>query len=266
MTGSGEGPASITVLGSATCEDTAIVSSRLLALGVPFADVDIDADPVAAQRVASLNGGNRVTPRFIVGHFAVMVAEPTLEALGYLLAAAVYDVAAPKATDYHGELTTRSIPVRHLDAVGDGRFSLEQLRGRRQVALFLGHGADCLACFGYARQLARRQESLAEADGLPLIVVAGEIAAAEGWRHGIDDDVTILADPNGAWKREVATVIGADAGDAILLLLDRYGAPRAGSMAEEAGGLIDPSEGIEWLRFLALECPECSGELPWPAT
>ena len=143
-----EAPLPITVLGSTTCEDTAIVTSRLRSLGVPFRDVDIDADPVAARRVVSLNHGNRVTPTVIVGDDAAVQAEPTLEALGELLAAARYDVGPPRATDYHGELTTCSIPVRHLDAAGDGRFSLEQLRGRRQVALFLGHGADCLACFG----------------------------------------------------------------------------------------------------------------------
>lgn len=261
-----EAPAPIAVLGSTTCEDTAIVTSRLRALGVPFRDVDIDADPAAARHVASLNHGNRVTPMVIVGDDTAVQAEPSLEALGELLAAARYDVGPPQATDYHGELTTRSIPVRHLDGVGDGGFSLGQLRGRRQVALFLGHGADCLACFGYARQLARRREAFAEADGLPLIIVAGDTAAAAGWRHGIDDAVTILADPDGGWKGAVATHVGATAGDAILLLLDRFGAPRAGSMAAEAGGLIDPSEAVEWLRFLALECPECSGELPWPTS
>lgn len=261
-----EAPLPIVVLGSETCEDTAVVASRLRALGVPFQYVDIDGDPVAARRVASLNQGNRVTPTVIVGDDAEVKAEPTLEALGELLAVARYAIGPPRATDFHGDLTTRSIPVRHLDAVGEGALSLGQLRGRRQVALFLGHGPDCLACLGYARQLAGRRQSFAEVDGLPLIVVAGDIDALAGWRHGIPDAVTILADPDGGWKQAIAATVGAAAGDAILLLLDRFGAPRAGSTANEAGGLIDPSEAVDWLRFLALECPECSGELPWPSS
>jgi hypothetical protein len=53
----------MTVLGSTTCEDTAIVASRLRALGVPFLEVDIDADAAAARRVASLNGGRVVAVR-----------------------------------------------------------------------------------------------------------------------------------------------------------------------------------------------------------
>jgi hypothetical protein len=213
--------------------------------------------------VSSLNVGRRVTPTLVVGDDAVVRAEPTLEALGELLQAAGHDVRPPRATDYHGDLITRSIPVRTLVGDRGARFSLDQLRGRRQVALFLAHAADCLPCFGYARQLAGSRDALAEADAQPLVVVADDIRAAGGWRHGIDDAVTILADPHGTWKQAVTAHVGARAGDAILLLLDRFGAPRAGSGAEEAGGLIDPAEAVEWLRFLALECPECSGELPW---
>lgn len=259
-------PLPITVLGSTTCEDTAIVASRLRALGVPFQNIDVDADPAMAQRLLSLNHGNRVTPTVIAGDDATVQAEPTLEALGELLVAAGHHIELPRVIQYHGELITRSIPVRHLASVGDGSFSLEQLGGRRQVALFLGHGAGCLACFGYARQLARRRDAFAEQDGVPLIVVESEVDAAADWRHGIDDHVMILADPDGGWKQAVADHVGAPASDAILLLLDRFGAPRAGSMAAEAGGLINPTDAVEWLGFLALECPECSGELPWPSS
>jgi hypothetical protein len=264
-------PRPITVLGSTTCEDTAIVSSRLRALDVPFIAVDIDADPAAALRVASLNDGHRVTPTVIVGvdeagHDQLVRAEPSLETLGELVRAAGHDARPPEAHGYHGDLTTRSIPVRHLDGVDGRPLSLEQLRGRRQVALFLAHGPDCLACFGYARQLAATADALGESDALPLIVVRGEVDGATAWRHGIDNRVAILADPDGRWKHAVATHVGLRPGDAILLLLDRFGAPRAGSAGEEAGALIDPPEAVDWLRFLALECPECSGELPWPTT
>ncbi len=41
---------------------------------------------------ASLNDGNRVTPTVIVGDDVAVEAEPTLEALGELPAAAGYDV------------------------------------------------------------------------------------------------------------------------------------------------------------------------------
>lgn len=48
-------------------------------------------------------------------------------------------------------------------------------------------------------------------------------------------------------------------------MLDRFAAPRAGSSTAEAGGLIDPSEAVEWMGFLILECPACAGEIEWRA-
>ncbi len=265
MTGD-RAPLPITVLGAVTCEDTAVVTGRLRALGVPFRDVDIDRDPEAARRVATLNGGHRVTPTVVAGDDERVIAEPSLEALGALLAEAGHHVQSPRATQLHGDVTSRSVPVRHLDITGGGQVSLERFRGRRQTALFLAHDAACLPCFGYARQLSGQRTALDDADAMPLLVVADDVAAAAGWRHGIDEAVTIAADPDGAWKRSVAGVIGAPASAAMLVLLDRFGAPRVTSVAEEAGGLIDPVGAVEWLRFLELECPECSGELPWPSS
>lgn len=49
-----------------------------------------------------------------------------------------------------------------------------------------------------------------------------------------------------------------------LVLLDRFGAPRVVSAAGDAGGLIGSSDVAGWLRFLALECPSCAGEVDWP--
>ena len=76
----------IEVLGAVTCEDTAIVRSRLDALGVAYRYRDVDDEPAALDRIQALNGGHRITPTVVVGDMAV--AEPTLEALGELVAAA----------------------------------------------------------------------------------------------------------------------------------------------------------------------------------
>lgn len=257
-------PTPIVVYGSATCEDTAIVRSRLAAVGVPFTYVDIDGEPAAAARVEAWNGGHRVTPTVVLGSDEQVVAEPTLERLGELVAAGGYAVDAIDVTQYHGERIGRAIPFATLPTADGGTFSVANLRGKRQAALFLGHDAGCLACFGYARQLAAAHADLGEADAVALIVVGSDPAAVAGWRHGVDPQSTILADADGAWKRAVTASIEAAATDAVVIVLDRYGAPRAGASVAEAGGLPDPSAIVEWLRFIALDCPECSGELPWP--
>lgn len=250
-----DGTLPLLVLGSATCEDTAVIRSRLVALGIPFHESDVDLDPAAADRMVALNDGQRVTPTLVFGADRLVVAEPTLERLGELLAIAGYTVEPPRAVDYHGELVTRSIPFQRLPAVDGGSVSLEALRGRRQVVLFLGHTSGCLACFGYARQLAARHEALAAADAVVLIVVDDDVDGALGWRHGISADVGILADSGGSWKREIARHVRMPADAADLLMLDRFGAPRAGSSAAEAGGLIDPSDAVDWMGSLDLECP-----------
>jgi peroxiredoxin len=253
----------ITVFGSRTCEDTAITESRLATWAVPFRDIDIDEDDVAAAEVERLVG-HRVTPTVTVAERGVVATEPTLEELGTIVAAAGWKVAPPVAVDYHGDVTTRSIPIASVASDDGGSFRLTSLRGRRQALLFLAHAPSCLPCFGYARQLARQRAALDEADADVLIVGAGTVDDVAAWRHGIDPAVRLLADPGGAWKAAVAAHVGFAAEDAAVLALDRFGAPRAGSSAPEAGGLIDPSAGVEWLRFVALDCPECSGELPWP--
>jgi hypothetical protein len=76
--------------------------------------------------------------------------------------------------------------------------------------------------------------------------------------------VRIVADAGGDWWRSVSVWIEAPEDGVGLLMLDRFGAPRAASFAPEAGGLANPAEAAEWFGFLALECPECAGELPWP--
>ena len=257
-------PRPIEVLGSTTCEDTAIVRSRLHALGVPFRDLDIDADHDAAQRTRDLNGGHRITPTVVVGDGRSAVAEPTLERLGELVAEAGYDVRPPVATQLHGELTTRPIPRARPSARPLAHLSISSGR-RRQTALFLGHGAACLACLGYARQLAARHRELADVDAIAVSVVPGDDEAPAEWRAALDSRATIASDPGGAWKAANAAHVDVPAGDAIVAVLDRFAAPRVTSHASEAGGLVDPSEVVDWLRFLALECPECSGEIEWPA-
>lgn len=256
----------ITVYGSSTCEDSAIAVSRLRVLGVPFDEVDIDRDGAAEQRVIELNGGARITPTIVFEPTGDAVAEPTLEDLGARLAATGHDVRSARAIDYHGELVTRSLPVRRLPTADGGDFSLGRLRGRRQAALFLAHDAACLVCHGYARQLARREAEFAEVDGTPIIVVDADPAQVAPWRDGIAPGIAIVADAGGGWKSAIASLLDLDPADAILVMLDRFGAPRAGSAGADAGALIDPLEAIDWLRYLALECPECSGEIAWPSS
>jgi hypothetical protein len=249
--------------GSTTCEDTAITRSRLDALGVRYVEHLIDRDPAARDALDALAGGRIVTPTIDAGDGGPLLFEPSLEDLGRRLVKTGHDVAPPTARAIGADLAARPVPIADLRSAEDEPFSLRPWRGRRATALFLAHDAGCLACWGYAKQLARQREELALVDAAPVIVVAGDPADAATWRHELGEAAMLVADATGGWKAALAAHLGFEASQPALLLLDRYGAPSGVSVAPEAGGLVDPSEATRWLRHLALECPECTEILPW---
>ncbi len=282
------------VLGATWCEDTAIVRSRLHHLGVPYRYLDIDHAPGALDRVRALNDGDQVTPTVVAGE--VVVAEPTLERLGEMLrlpAAAEPGPDGPSAVapgidmtieasiggptpvgpirpladlrQLHGEITQWPIPFPERAPTKEPTPSLVSLRGQRQVCLFLAHDTDCGACLGYARQLSRRHADLDVADTSLVITATASATQLETWHHGLAPDDLTIADPDGSWRAALTSALDLDRHATSIVLLDRFLAPRVTASASEAGGLPDPSAAIEWLDFLGLECPECSGELPWPS-
>lgn len=281
------------VLGATWCEDTAIVRSRLHHLGVPYRYLDIDHAPGALDRVRALNGGDQITPTVVAGE--VVVAEPTLERLGEILRSTLAtrpeadgpspigpgsDATEPSIDDsapvgsmrplaefrqLHGSITQWPIPFRDHPATDGRTTSLGPLRGRRQVCLFLAHDPDCGACFGYARQLRRHGAALDAADTTLVIAAPATAQQLESWQHGLAPNDLLIADPDGSWRTALTGALHLDPNATSVVLLDRFLAPRVTASAPEAGGLPDPSAVIEWLDFLGLECPECSGELPWPS-
>lgn len=258
-------PLPVVVLGTSWCEDTALVRSRLQALDVPFVEHDVEVDSAAGARIRELNGGAQVTPTVVLGDAHRVIAEPSLEQLWDLLAAGGWQVRAPTATQYRAPITQRPIPRPPRDLGEPAVEAIDRLRRRREVALFVAHGVECLACFGYARQLGRQSVALAEANAVAVVVVRSTLGAAHEWREGIDPSVPLVADPDGVWSRSIAAHVGAPQDDVALLALDRWHAARAGSVADEAGGLIDPAEAVRWLEFVDLECSECAGEIAWDA-
>jgi hypothetical protein len=251
----------IEVLGRDTCEDTAIVRSRLEALGIPFAYGNSDADPAVGDRIRKLNDGRLVTPTVLVGDR--IEVEPSVEAIDELVAGAGRQVRRPSATQLHAPVTDTPISIRRLPAPGLFDPPPPTPWANRQVAVFFPHGAGCLACFGYARQLARRAPSFAEHDASVAVVVPGD-EPPDHWQPAQLEGAAVVLDPPGGWREEVGEALGLEAGGAVLLVLDRYLAPRVVQRADDAGGLVTPTEVGEWLGFTVLECPECSGELPWP--
>jgi mycoredoxin len=261
-------PSPITVFGRPTCEDTAIVRSRLDVLGTPYRNVNIEADEGAARLVETVNDGNRSTPTLLFGGTESAVTEPTLDDLDERLLAEGWPIERPAPTQYQGDLVATPLPLLNLTEPSGAAFGLAQFRGKREIAVFFAHAADCMACSGLARQLAAAHVSakLGDAGARAIVVVPGGPEVAQRWREESTDRLTILADRDGRWREAVlARVAPASVGTspAILLALDRYLTPRIGSIATESGGLITPFQAAEWLEFVALECAECATPIGW---
>ena len=252
----------MTVFGAPDCEDSAVSRSRLDATRVPYRYVDLDEDAGAARYVESLNEGSRSTPTVVVGAEEIVEAEPSLERLDALVAEAGLHHRRPAAERWFGERSARALPMRPLPTP-DGQFSLADLRGRRFGALLFGHHVRCLPCLGYAVQLGRQAARIAEASGSIVVVVPDDDSRGGKWQRHLPSEVTVAGDPGGDWKRAVATRLEIPDTSALIVVTDRFGAPRAGSRAEEAGGLITPAEVAPWVEFFELECPECSPDPGW---
>lgn len=72
-------PLPITLYGARDCDDTERTRAFLQALGVPFVEVDIDANPAAENFVLFVNQGYRSTPTLVIGQGKrkIILTEPT---------------------------------------------------------------------------------------------------------------------------------------------------------------------------------------------
>ena len=128
---------------------------------------------------------------------------------------------------------------------------------RKRATLFFAHDSTCRVCQGYARQLTAHLSEMDEVNARLLIVLQGDPRTAPHWAHEFARDLPVLADADSRVKRAYAQYFRpecADETDVFTLILDSYTAPRAGSFAPDAGGLIAPSEILAWLNVLDCEC------------
>lgn len=145
-------------------------------------------------------------------------------------------------------------PSLDLPAVGGGERGIRDFRGRASLLLFFSHGPACPACQAVSACLAEKEKDLEFARAEAVIVLPaapGNAPEAPAHRrlHGLIDAEHAL--------RQAYAVLLPEAGsaEALLFVLDQYGVPWAGwHGAEPAGELCE--EGMEWLEFIALQCPE----------
>ena len=128
-------------------------------------------------------------------------------------------------------------------------------RGRDNTVVVALHAADCGGCLEYLSALAEAHETLRDWDGRVLAVLHGPLETAEEIRAARGLPFAVVADAEGR-LREGWGIAGGT-----LLIADQWGElflVQPGGEGEHE--FPPPAELAEWLRFVAIQCPECQGE------
>ena len=147
------------------------------------------------------------------------------------------------------------LPDLSLPGVPGGAAFPLRARGREGTVLLYLHSADCTECRDYVAALAEVPEQLRDWDGRVVIVVPGALAEAERFHAATDTGFAVVADPAGRCAEQCALEGGG------MVIADQWGEVffvEAGGVGEHGRPAAD--EVVEWLRFVAIQCPECQGE------
>ena len=134
----------------------------------------------------------------------------------------------------------------------DGTPAALRVRGRQAAVVVLVHDAACAECRDYLGQLAAADAEHREWDGRVAAVVPAPAGRVEALAAGLP--FPVLADPG----RCAGAALGI--GGSAVLIADQWGELYSVSAAGDGHSLPAPAEITGWLRFLAIQCPECEGE------
>lgn len=246
----------LVIYGSLVCEDTAIVTARLRALGVPFTLRYAEQDPNVNSILEKYNHGARVTPTLVFGDDVIVMAEPSLAELETQLGSAGYTFDPPHGTEIRGEHKNQRLPNFTLSSSAGRDVTLYQLPGRKRAVLLLLQDAADRVGQGYIRQLTNERALFDEYNALPIPILSADIQTTRDWAHEFARGYAALADQDGKMKKVYEGVFGLGSPGPLLVILDSFCAPRVVSHASDAGGLISPAEVTNWLRLLDYECDE----------
>lgn len=151
------------------------------------------------------------------------------------------------------------VPGFELPRAGGGSIRLRAYRGKRSLALFFVHGGDCAACREQVAAILPQYGDYAYADGEPLVLVPGPLAAAEALRADLALPFPVLADEEGKVFRRYG-VTGA-----ALMITDRFGAPALWQPSGSGHPRLDQAGILRELTYLSHTCSAGCATPIWKA-
>ncbi|HEU4451587.1 MAG TPA: redoxin domain-containing protein [Longimicrobium sp.] len=152
------------------------------------------------------------------------------------------------------KLGARRLPDVKLAAAPGGSPMPLRPPGRISPVLVLVDDAECDACRAWLHRLAAASDDIAEWDGRVIVVVPASPGQAIGIAGDAAKHFTVLADPDRTLAARLGISIPA------VIIADQYGEIHHAAPGGDGHDLPEPAEVVGWLRYLAVQCPECQGE------
>jgi hypothetical protein len=141
------------------------------------------------------------------------------------------------------------LPATNLVSTATG--AVVNLRaGTGPQALVAMHSVACGACRRYVREhLAAGAQRIAEWGGRLSVVVPGRLANAADFAETTTDALHVLVDAEATFA----------SGGAMVVIADQWGEVYFVATSGAGHDLPSREEVVAWVRFLAIQCPECEG-------
>ncbi|HEU4557986.1 MAG TPA: redoxin domain-containing protein [Longimicrobium sp.] len=123
--------------------------------------------------------------------------------------------------------------------------------GRRSPVLVLVHPGACEACAAFIQRLGAASAALNDWDG-DVLVITPETPDEPG--SASSDHVPVLSDPEQRLAESLSITPPA------VVIADQWGEVHEITEARAEHRFPSAEEIESWLRYLAIQCPECQGE------
>jgi peroxiredoxin len=137
------------------------------------------------------------------------------------------------------------LPAFCLPAASGEVVRLGELRGRRNLVLFLSHPPGCNACEQELRELDSARGELRQEEAEVLAVIPGSSAEVRELKRRLSLSLPLLIDAAPALN-----------GGAAMVVTDRFGEIFAVTRAGKEHQLPTPAQIAEDLAFIGVQCPE----------
>lgn len=145
------------------------------------------------------------------------------------------------------------LPALLLPALDGGPAVPLRTHGRYATVMVTVH-ADCRSCEHYLEELTSAHDDVREWDGRVIAVVTDGDAAPPRLQHTLHGPLRIARDRE---HRLRAAGVPTPA----VLIADQWGELFVVEDAREEHTFLSAAEVVAWLRYLAMQCPECQGEI-----